>query len=171
MQPLSGETFSERNLNKSDQARVHVSAHHFWLTTQVAFFDVRDFNPTAKWFVNEEPRKSNKVNEKEKKKQYNYCILQVEHGTFTPLVISTTGGMICESRKFYDRLLEMKSEKRKENYAFIVSWIRRKVSFVLANSLCTCLGLDLFTTLQTYTQRKLRVVFIWKNYRSFIKCW
>ena len=65
--------------------------------------------------------------------------MQVEHGTFTPLVMSTTGGMGRESRKFYARLSEMISEQRKENYAFIASWIRRKLSFVLANSLCICL--------------------------------
>ena len=53
--------------------------------------------------------------------------------------MSTTGGMGRESRKFYARLSEMISEKRKENYAFIASWVRRKISFALANSLCTCL--------------------------------
>ena len=40
---------------------------------------------------------------------------------------------------FYARLSEMTSEKRKENYAFIASWIRRKISFAMANSLCTSL--------------------------------
>ena len=49
---------------------------------------------------------------------------------------------------------EMISEKRKENYLFIASWIRRKISFALVNSRCTCLrGNSLFTTLQTHTQR------------------
>ena len=51
----------------------------------------------------------------------------------------TTGGMGRVSRKFYARLSEMISEKRKENYAFIGCWIRRKLSFALANSLCICL--------------------------------
>ena len=54
--------------------------------------------------------------------------------------MSGTVGMSRESRKFYARLLEMISEKRRENYAFIASWIRRKISFALANSPCTCLG-------------------------------
>ena len=51
----------------------------------------------------------------------------------------TTDDMGRESGKFYARLSEMISEKRKENYAFIASWIRRKISFALANSLCICL--------------------------------
>ena len=50
--------------------------------------------------------------------------------------MSTTGGMGRESRNFYARLSEMISEKRKHNNAFIASWMRRKISFVLANSLC-----------------------------------
>ena len=71
MQPLSGETFSEKTTNKLDQARVDVGAHGFWLTVQNAFFDKRIFNPTAKRYVNQELRKSYEVNEREKKKQYN----------------------------------------------------------------------------------------------------
>ena len=58
---------------------------------------------------------------------------------FTPLVTSTTGGMVRESRKFYARISEMISKKKKKNYAFIASWIRRKISFALANSFCVCL--------------------------------
>ena len=97
LQPLSDEKFSEKTSNKLGQARVDISARGFWLTGQVAFFDVRVFIPTAKRYVNQELRKSYEVNEKEKKRQYNERILQVEHGTFTPLVMSTTGGMGHES--------------------------------------------------------------------------
>ena len=50
--------------------------------------------------------------------------------------MSTTDGMGRESGKFYARLSEMISEKKRKNYAFIASWIRRKLSFPLANSLC-----------------------------------
>ena len=84
---MSGETISDKTTNKSDQARVDISARGFWLTGQGAFFDVRVFNPTAKRYVNQELRKSYEINEKGKKKQYNELILQVEHGTFTSLVI------------------------------------------------------------------------------------
>ena len=65
MQPLSGERFSEKTANKSDQTRVDVSARDFWFTGQAAFFEVKVFNPNAKLYVNQERRKSNEVNEKE----------------------------------------------------------------------------------------------------------
>ena len=56
LQPLSGEKFSEKTLNNSDQARVDISARGFWLTGQVAFFDVRVFKLTAKRYGNQELR-------------------------------------------------------------------------------------------------------------------
>ena len=47
-------------------------------------------------------------------------------------------------------------EKRKENYAFIASWIRRKISFSLAILFVYIYVVaDLFTTLQTQAQRIL----------------
>ena len=170
LQPLRGEKFSEKTSNNSDQARVDISARGFWLTGQVVFFDVRVFNPTAKRYVNQELRKSYEVNEKEKKKQYNERILQVEHGTFTPLVMST-GGMGHESRTFYARLSEMISKKRKENYALIASWIRRKLSFALENSLCICLRGSGSVYCTSNTNSEESVVFIFKGSRSYIKCW
>ena len=112
-QQLSCERFSKKTVNKSDQARVNISVRGFSLTGQVAFFEVRVFNPTAKQYFNQELRKSYEVNKKDKKRQYNERILQVEHGTFTPLVMSITDGMGRESQKFYARLSEMISEKRK----------------------------------------------------------
>ena len=39
--------------------------------------------------------------EKEKKRQYNSRIMNVEHDTFTPLVLSGNRGMAKECLKFY----------------------------------------------------------------------
>ena len=113
------------------------------------------FNPSAKRYANQEFRKSYEVNEKEKKKQCNERILQVEHRTFTPLVISATGGIGHENRKFYARPSEMISEKRKENYTIIASWLRRKISFASWQIpfVHIYVVVDLFITLQTPTQR------------------
>ena len=86
-QALIGETFSEETANKSNQGRVDINARGFCLTGQVAFFDVKVFNPTAKWYVHQELCKSYKVNKKDKNRQCNERILQVDHGTFAPLVV------------------------------------------------------------------------------------
>ena len=39
-------------------------------------------------------------NEQEKKRQYNYRVMQIEQGTFTPLVYSTVGGMVPECQNY-----------------------------------------------------------------------
>ena len=139
LQPLTGEEFSQATTNTSDEARCDVSARGFWTTSQVAFFDIRVFNPTATRYVNQSPAKSYEVNEKEKKRSYGRRILQVEHGSFTPIVLSATGGMGRESKKFFSRLSEMISEKRKQPYAMVSSWIRRKLSFALIKCVCICI--------------------------------
>ena len=44
---------------------------------------------------------------------------EVEHGSFTPLVMTALGGMGREASKFYSRLSESIAEKRKERYSVI----------------------------------------------------
>ena len=88
---------------------------------------------------------------KRKKKQYNELVLQFEHRTITPLVMYATGGMRC------DHLSEIISKERKEDYAFIASWVRRKISFASANSLCTCLrgSISVCDTSNTFSENSL----------------
>ena len=129
---MSGETFSEKTANKSDQARVDISARGFWLTGQVAFFDIRVSKPTAKRYVNQELHKSFQVNEIEKKKQYNERILQVEHGAFTKPVMSATGGMGHERRKFYAHLTELTSEKKKRKLCVYFLLDKKKNKFCIS---------------------------------------
>ena len=75
------------------------------LTPNQTLFHFISFISTAKIFEN---------HENEKKGQYNQRVLDVEHGTFTPLVFGTNGGMgeectlfLKNSRK-YDRTKQMK---------------------------------------------------------------
>ena len=65
--------------------------------------------------------------------------MQIEHGSFTPLVMSATGVMSRERRKCYVHLLETMSEKRDVSYSTIATWIRKKITFSLVKSagLCT----------------------------------
>ena len=97
----------------------------------MAFLDVRVFNPNGKRHA----IKWNEINEKEKKKTCNERILQVEHGSFTPLVMLVTREMSRECKKFYSGLAEMISKKRKTNYNVTIMWIRRKIEFLLIKSI------------------------------------
>ena len=52
------------------------------------------------------------MNEQEKKRAYSERILQIDHGTFTPVRFSINGIMGRECQKFYSRLEQMIAEKR-----------------------------------------------------------
>ena len=67
----------------------------------------------VRWYGSQELIKAYEINEREKKRQYNERILHVEHGSFTPLVMTALGGMGREASKFYSPLSESIVEKRK----------------------------------------------------------
>ena len=99
-----------------DEARVDVAAGEFWISRQRAFFDIRVFNPMTQRYGSQELTKAYEINKREKKRQYNERILDVEHGSFTPLVMTALGGMGREGSKFYSRLSESNAEKLKQYY-------------------------------------------------------
>ena len=66
---------------------------------------------------------------KQKKNQYNARIIQIEKGSFTPLIFSCTGGAGPEAAKFMKELADKISSKRSENYSQTVSFIRRRIRF------------------------------------------
>ena len=79
---------------------------------------------------------SNELNKDERKRKYASGIIEVENGTFTPLVFTTTGGMSQECQRYHSRLAELISSKKQENYATAITWIKTKVSFAIP---CPCL--------------------------------
>ena len=97
-------------------------------------FDVRVFNPLAGRYWDIKIEKSHEINEKEKKRSYNERVLQIEHGSFTPLVFCSNGGKGRECQKFYQRLGQLISEKRGMRNNIVMNWINRNLSF--APNLC-----------------------------------
>ena len=80
-----------------------------------------------------------RLHENEKKRKYASRVIEVEQGTFTPLVFTTTGGMADECLRYHARLAELISAKKHEDYATTISWIRAKVSFAILRSALLCL--------------------------------
>ena len=66
-----------------------------------------------------------------KKRAYNDRIINVEHGTFTPLVFSTSGGESPECLKYHQRLAVLLSNRRGENYSQTITYVRRRVRFCI----------------------------------------
>ena len=93
LHPITGETLHEATAKTSDEARLDIAARGFWISGKKAFFDIRVFNPVAGRYRNSKIPKACEFNEKNKKRQYNQRVLNIEHGSFTPLVFTAMGGI------------------------------------------------------------------------------
>ena len=76
--------------------------------------------------------------EKEKKRQYNQRIMNVEHRTFTPLFFSVTGVMGKEYSMFHKHVAEKIARKNEEIYSEVISVIRCKLSFLVLRAALLC---------------------------------
>ena len=109
--PLSGEGLPSGS-NTADDARLDIAARGFWERCEMAFFDIRVFNPYAKTHLNKNLKAAFTRNEREKKRQYNQRCIQVEHASFTPLVFSAYGGCSRETHHFLNTFSEQLSDKK-----------------------------------------------------------
>ena len=102
LQPLSGESLSHHSANTEDGARLDVAVYGFWGGRyEKAFVDVRVFNPSAQSNCHVPLSSIYRMYEQEKRRQYDQRVCEIEHATFTPLVLSTTGGMGRAATTFY----------------------------------------------------------------------
>ena len=74
-----------------------------------------------------------------KKREYGDRIREIEHGSFTPLIFSTSGGLGKESTVAYKRIAELLAIKRKSEYGIILAWMRCSLSFALLRSAIACI--------------------------------
>ena len=136
LQPLAGEELN-RGTNTAPDARLDVHSRGFWERQRAAFFDIRVCHPNADSYKELSPKQIYKLHEDEKKRKY--VSIEVENGTFTPLIYTTTGGMSQECRRYHSRLAELISSKKQEEYATTITWIRTKVSFAILRTALVCL--------------------------------
>ena len=61
-------------------------------------------HPNAVWYKDLEPHQIYHIHENEKKRVYSRSVLDTEHGTFTPLIFTITGGMGKECLMYHNRL-------------------------------------------------------------------
>ena len=106
LQPLEGEQMRRATSNKEDVARSDICARGFWGT----FFDVKV--PSNRKFSLASCYKHHK---QIKKRQYKQRINEVEHGSFTPLIFSSTGGMDRLADIFYRRLAALLADKKHQS--------------------------------------------------------
>lgn len=107
-------------------------------TPRSTFFDVRVWHPNAESYRDLEPQQVYRLHETEKKRQYSSRVVEVEHGTFTPLIFTTIGGMGKGRLVFRKPLAELIGIKKREDYAKTIAWIRARTSFALLRSALIC---------------------------------
>ena len=96
--PLGTGDQMKKGTNVADQARADISARSVWSPSDLTFVDVRVTHPNAPSNRNKSLEQIYKENEEEKKRMYNDRIMNIERGTFTPLIFLTSGGMSKECR-------------------------------------------------------------------------
>ena len=123
--------------NTQDGARLDIAANGFWGgRLECTYFDVRVFNPHAASNRNTNSYRKHKL---EKKRQYEQCVREVEHASFTPLVLSATGGMANQATVFYKRLASCLAMKWDQPYSSTMSWLRSRLTFSLLRSSIQCI--------------------------------
>ena len=124
---------------ETNEARLDIKARGFWIRGHQVFSDIRVFDPNACRYSNLSLSQCYATNEKEKKRNYNQRIHQVEQGTFSSLVLSIYGGMGRECQAFYSRLSELLAEKRNIHKSVMMHWIRSKLCYALLKYFLLCL--------------------------------
>ena len=99
-QQLTGDTLYSIINSYRKKARLDICARGFWQIGCIAFFDVKVLNPNAKRYLNEEISKTCELNEKEKRSLYHKRNIEIEHGNFTPLLMTGTTRMVKNAARF-----------------------------------------------------------------------
>ena len=121
--------------NDAEKARLDVSAIGIWSSMERTFLDIRVMHPNSASYMDTTPEQLYCQHEREKKRTYNDRILQVEKGSFSPLIFSTTGGMGLEATKYHKRIAEIISTKQGELYSDVIQHIRTRIRFALLRSI------------------------------------
>ena len=136
---LEGERLEARTAARGDEARPDIKAGSFYRDGQVAFFDIQVVNPNSKSYLKKSVKSVLQQCERQKINKYNERILNVERGTFCPLIFSITGGCGPEAKIFLKLLSDKISKKKKERYNDVISFLRIKLSFTLLKLVLLCI--------------------------------
>ena len=135
LQPVTSEPIAGATANCQDGARLDISANGVWGGTfERTYFDVRVFNPHAPSNKNVSLQACYRRHEMEKKRVYEQRVREIEHSTFTPLVLSATAGMGKEATVFFKHLASMLAQKWESSYSSTLCWLRCHLSFSLLRS-------------------------------------
>ena len=91
---------------------------------QRAFFDIKVTHLNAPSYKQKEPSVVYRLHENDKKRKYNRRIIEIEQGHFTPLILSTSGGMGPECAIFIKLLAKKIAQKKNQDQADVIRVVR-----------------------------------------------
>ena len=138
LQEVTGEDLPP-TANTDNEARLDVAARGFWQRGEMAFFDVRVFNPFARSHMSAKLETVFNTNEATKKRHYNQRVIQVEHGSFTPIVLSAFGGFGKETSRFISNLVRKISDKHDLPTSTVANYVQTKISYTLIRAQVMCI--------------------------------
>ena len=118
-----------------DMARLDVSGVGVWGTHERTFLDIKVFHPNCATYNDMDLERAYVYHENIKKNHYKERVLNVEHGSFTPIIFSTTEGASPEAHRHHKRIAELIASKRKDEYSSIMQYIRTRLRFNLLRSI------------------------------------
>ena len=135
--PVEGDSVT--NGNSAEKARLDVSGVGVWGPYEKTFLDIRVMHPNSPSYLNQPLDQLYTRHENEKKRSYLERVLQVEKGTFTPVVFSTSGGTGKEADRHHKRIATLIAQKKNESYAAVLNYIRTRLCFSLLKSILIAL--------------------------------
>ena len=118
LQPISNEILTGATANTQDGVRLDIAANGF---SECSIPMLRQTGCYRK-------------HEQTKKCMYEQRCREVEHASFTPLVISAMGGLAKEATIFYKRLASMRASKWDTPYSSTLCWLQCRLAFSLLRS-------------------------------------
>jgi len=117
-----------------------VAVNGFWGSrSERCFVDVRICNPIAPSNSSTSLSSTFKKHENIKRHAYGQRVWEVEHASFTPIVLAATGGLAHEATIFYKHLAAQLSTKWGSDYSVVMGWLRCCLSFSLLYSAVQCI--------------------------------
>ena len=138
LQPLDGETFKVKSTATSQEAHSDVRAAGFWTRREDAFFDVCVFHSNTPSYRQMTFLEVCEHHQRLKQLEYEERVINVDHGSFCPLVFSTSGAIGPLCTRFLKRLAGKIADKDNSNYAEVMAWLRCRISFALLRSAVMC---------------------------------
>ena len=134
---LRSNSHTELQTEKKGLDWTYIVAENFWSRDrQRSFFDVRVFNPLSPTYHNTSLAQCFRRNELEKRRAYDERIREIEHGSFSPLVFSTSGSMGPTATTVYKRLAAMIAEMNNKIYSKTIHWLVEMPPKLFTSTLC-----------------------------------